>query len=137
MVVQPGGIFAPAPDLREVLGKRGVNWLWGRLETCGGWLPPLAPVKQPARSLPNCSTIESRRFPPIRLKHPKSRRGGPGYRSAEEADRGYRGGACTDLHAAMLYLRDVDHKRVCGDVVRPVTASYGRLLRAASNGLRQ
>src|ERR1039458_6339587 len=97
MVVQPGGIFAPAPDLREVLGKRGVNWLWGRSETCGGWLPPLAPVKQPARSLPNCPTIESRRFPPIRLKHPKGRRGGMGYRSAEEADRGYRGGACTDL----------------------------------------
>jgi hypothetical protein len=60
-----------------------------------------------------------------------------GYRSAEEADRGYRGGACTDLHAAMLYLRDVDHKRVRGDVVRPVTASYGRLPRGASNGLRK
>src|ERR1035441_476115 len=120
MVVQPGGIFAPAPDLREVLGKRGVNWLWGRSETCGGWLPPLAPVKQPARSLPNCPSIESRRFPLIRLEQPKGRRGGMGYRSAEEADRGYRGWSVHDLHAALLYLRDVDHQRVCGDVVGPV-----------------
>src|ERR1019366_2982017 len=53
--------------------------LRGRLETCGGWLPPLAPVKQPARSLPNCPTIESRSFPAIRLSTPqKPERGGPG-----------------------------------------------------------
>ena len=91
-VVQLGGIFAPAPELHEVLGKRGVNWVAGQV----GNLRRLATAgyagKTTGAQFAKLPTIESR----------------------------YRGWRVHDLHATLLYLRDVDHQRVCGDAVRPV-----------------
>ena len=114
MVVQPGGIFAPAPDLREVLGKRGVNWVMGQIGNLRRLATAACAGKTTGAQFAKLPTIESR----------------------------YRGWSVHDLHAALLYLRDADHQQVRGDVVRPVTAFYGRRrpcgrLRAASNGLRQ
>src|ERR1039457_4943281 len=142
MVVQPGGIFAPAPDLREVLGKRGVNWVMGqvgnlrRLATaaCAGKTTGAQFAKLPLNQVPPIppNSVRAAQRPERWNGLPQRRRTGPGLP----------GWIVHDLHAALLYLRDVDHQRVCGDVVRPVTASYGRRrpcgpLRAASNGLRQ
>ena len=110
MVVQPGGIFAPAPDLREVLGKRGVNWVMGqagnlrRLATaaCAGKTTGAQFAKLPHNRVPP--------IPPNSVKAPQR----------PERWNGLPGWIVHDLHAALLYLRDVDHQRVCGDVVGPV-----------------
>ena len=91
-VVQPGGIFAPAPDLREVLGKRGVNWVAGQV----GNLRRLATAGCAGKT----TGAQFAKLPHNRVPLP--------------------GWSVHDLHATLLYLRDVDHQRVCGDAVRPV-----------------
>ena len=137
------GSFAPAPDLREVLGKRGGNWVAGqvgnlrRLATaaCAGKTTGAQFAKLPHNRVPV--------IPRNSVKHPqKAGERWTGLPQRRRTGPGLPQWSVHDLHAALLYLRDVDHQRVCGDVVRPVTASYGRRRpcgrpRGASNGLRQ
>src|ERR1019366_5090368 len=109
-VVQPGGIFAPAPDLREVLGKRGVNWVAGqvgnlrRLATaaCAGKTTGAQFAKLPHNRVPV--------IPRNSVKHPqKAGERWTGLPQRRRTGPGLPQWSVHDLHAALLYLRDVDH----------------------------